>query len=685
MKKLLFYMSSLMVVLPINAYATEKEESKENQLNVTESQVLKKDGIKASNADPIEESKANSEENTAQVESQEDVSTWMPDQALQKVVADTLGITPAEITKDIVQRSLYSIDIPVPLKADPEAENKIIHSLQGLEFAYSLDHFKIVGRYPIKYNMDRYHEFSDFSVLNNLPVLQNFDVIRYPMTDDMMPTFSENSIVNSFYIHDTLITDKIYDKLLSIPYLMNLRIGDNPGLTTLAPLKNAKELTELNVYGDVNILDYTPINDFSSPNFYQFHGGFSDEWSLLNIAPKELSSADLEYDPEKQELFFPAELIYSMIPDSQRIINFGGEYLPWENLEYKFYANTQRLPGLPTNEIGIGYDGLASQTLVSFSADRITKSEAGVTITGMTPEEFASYRGIVANVEQFSSQYQPSGSKPIIDYLEYEIRTKYFARFNITHLDRNVKAQYLDEAGNEVAPTETLSGKIGFTYTTEEKEIPGWILKEKPTNASGFFAKDDQIVTYRYTRVDGGNITIKYMDEAGNEVAPSETLTGKLDETYEAQPQAIEGYELYEVEGEKSGTFKVDPQTVVFIYKKVEVPIIPDPEEPEPIVDPPKTDPVLESPIEGKEKTEPCSSDLIINQFISPVMTQQLKQKVINSSLTNPTSRQLSFQDNKKVSRTYLPTTGEVKSLGLLLLGVVSIVITGILFFKKNN
>ena len=64
----------------------------------------------------------------------------------------------------------------------------------------------------------------------------------------------------------------------------------------------------------------------------------------------------------------------------------------------------------------------------------------------------------------------------------------------------NVTVFYQDENGNQIAPETVLQGNMGDGYTTGAVEIPGYTLKVKPENATGFFSTEPQSVTYIYAR-----------------------------------------------------------------------------------------------------------------------------------------------------------------------------------------
>lgn len=65
------------------------------------------------------------------------------------------------------------------------------------------------------------------------------------------------------------------------------------------------------------------------------------------------------------------------------------------------------------------------------------------------------------------------------------------------------------------------------------------------------------------------DVTVKYVDEAGNKIAADSTISGKHGDTFAADPIAITGYTFKEAkDGISSGSFTDQPQTITFIYKK---------------------------------------------------------------------------------------------------------------------
>ena len=63
-----------------------------------------------------------------------------------------------------------------------------------------------------------------------------------------------------------------------------------------------------------------------------------------------------------------------------------------------------------------------------------------------------------------------------------------------------VTAIYVDEANNTLADSEEMTGLIDSEYTTHEKSILGYTLKEMPVNKNGVYTEEDIIVKYVYTK-----------------------------------------------------------------------------------------------------------------------------------------------------------------------------------------
>ncbi|MFL1696494.1 MucBP domain-containing protein, partial [Weissella kandleri] len=112
------------------------------------------------------------------------------------------------------------------------------------------------------------------------------------------------------------------------------------------------------------------------------------------------------------------------------------------------------------------------------------------------------------------------------------------ADYILTKLPANevgtVKANYVDEQGNVITDSEIKGGKLGSVYKTEKKSIKGYTFKEVQGNETGKITDKEQTVTYIYTKnpEKGADVTVKYVDENGKEIAKSEVKSGNVGDKY---------------------------------------------------------------------------------------------------------------------------------------------------------
>ncbi|HAA6134952.1 TPA_asm: cell surface protein [Listeria monocytogenes] len=133
-----------------------------------------------------------------------------------------------------------------------------------------------------------------------------------------------------------------------------------------------------------------------------------------------------------------------------------------------------------------------------------------------------------------------------------------------------VTVKYVDGDGNELATSDILNGKIDAPYQSTAKSITGWTVKTTPTNATGVFTNTNQTVTYVYEKVDGAPVTVKYIDEDGNELATPDTLNGKIDAPYQATAKSLSGWTVKTTPANANGVFTDTNQTVTYVYEKAD-------------------------------------------------------------------------------------------------------------------
>ena len=120
-------------------------------------------------------------------------------------------------------------------------------------------------------------------------------------------------------------------------------------------------------------------------------------------------------------------------------------------------------------------------------------------------------------------------------------------------------------------PTEVLPYVPGFT--PEDKDgnplkpvdptdpSKGYVVPNIPTDPS-----QDTVINYVANKA---NLVVKYVDENGKDLIPSETTEGKVGDEYTTTGKVIPGHLLVRVEGEAKGKIGKDGSTVTYVYKPI--------------------------------------------------------------------------------------------------------------------
>lgn len=137
----------------------------------------------------------------------------------------------------------------------------------------------------------------------------------------------------------------------------------------------------------------------------------------------------------------------------------------------------------------------------------------------------------------------------------------------------SVIVKHVDESGKDLASPETLTGKYGDPYSTKEKTFSGYVLKTKPSNASGTMAEDPITVTYVYALKDS-KVIVNHVDEDGNPLAAQETIKGKYGDPYSTKEKDITGYVLKTEPSNASGTMAEKDTVVTYVYAKKDSKVI---------------------------------------------------------------------------------------------------------------
>ncbi len=134
-----------------------------------------------------------------------------------------------------------------------------------------------------------------------------------------------------------------------------------------------------------------------------------------------------------------------------------------------------------------------------------------------------------------------------------------------------VKVNFLDESGKKIKASEYLSGIVGSGYEYYPVNIPDYIITKLEGKLSGTYSKEPQTINVIYDDVlVSSEIQVSYVDQTGNDLAPSEIITGIVGEDYEISPKEISNYNLIDTFGMEKGKFDRMQRGVTFIYAKQE-------------------------------------------------------------------------------------------------------------------
>ena len=131
-----------------------------------------------------------------------------------------------------------------------------------------------------------------------------------------------------------------------------------------------------------------------------------------------------------------------------------------------------------------------------------------------------------------------------------------------------IEAKYIDQAtGAEIADSVVKVGLEKDPYTTEAKDIDGYILVKIPSNQNGEMTVNKITVIYEYRKL--SDVTAKYIDENTNqEIVPTILNTYKEGDSYSTEKKVFDGYALIKVTGNTSGIVAREDIEVTYYYKK---------------------------------------------------------------------------------------------------------------------
>ena len=131
--------------------------------------------------------------------------------------------------------------------------------------------------------------------------------------------------------------------------------------------------------------------------------------------------------------------------------------------------------------------------------------------------------------------------------------------------DMSVTVKYVDEDGKEIADSKEISGKYGQAYTDSAIDISGYTLTSD-RNISGTFGDGKNEIVYTYKK-EVLSVTVRYVDEEGNEIAGEYKENKEFGESYETSAKDITGYVLKETPENATGVMGDEGITITYVYE----------------------------------------------------------------------------------------------------------------------
>ena len=173
----------------------------------------------------------------------------------------------------------------------------------------------------------------------------------------------------------------------------------------------------------------------------------------------------------------------------------------------------------------------------------------------------------------------PSVLLPVKNLLFKDDQGNTLATYNYSSFDVATQSVIFKfDAQNSKSPEELSGQQLSYSLTTFlDDSAPNFNFGGFGSNFSDFIQNQFHFYIY-FSEVNfltpalpAADVTVKYVDEAGNSIASQETVTGNVGDTYTAVQKTIDGYTFKEVQGNPTGTLTDEPQTVTYVYTKDKV------------------------------------------------------------------------------------------------------------------
>ena len=382
---------------------------------------------------------------------------------------------------------------------------------------------------------------SDFTVINNFPVLENLAAYgQNTGRSDGVTTISAKELnydaaTQSFFVPFSIMPN---------------RLTNFDGYVPPFSTSNSQSQT------------YFDLNGVQLPS------------SQLSITDQDVTVSDIT--PEE------FEGIHTMKYNS-RLNNPAGTYAQPDG--FSFYAISS---GTYLHQFAINHQEVAADVTVEYVDTDGNEIHAPQVITGNVGDDYDAttdvYKLTINGYTLDTKQLPKNGTGVMSD--QAQTVTYVYTKDPVKAAD--VTVEYVDTDGNEIHASQVISGNVGDDYdaTTDVHKltISGYTLdtKQLPNNGIGVMSDQAQTVTYVYTKnSDKGKdseraaaVTVVYVDKDGKEIHAAKTIQGNIGDHYDATTKeyqlSINGYHLDESQlpENRIGKLGKEPQTITYVYTK---------------------------------------------------------------------------------------------------------------------
>ena len=206
------------------------------------------------------------------------------------------------------------------------------------------------------------------------------------------------------------------------------------------------------------------------------------------------------------------------------------------------------------------FEKIPAKVIVKYVDANTSEVIEEVTMDGFLNETYTAEEKVLDGYKLVETPDNASGV-----YTEEDIEVIYYYK----KVSAGVEVKYVDQAtGTEIETPVTMNGLEKDPYTTEAKEVSGYVLVTTPDNATGEMTVDKITVTYEYRKL--VNVEVRYVDENSNEeIITPEIQNLKEGDTYTTEKKDFDGYTYTKDTGNTTGTIGNADVEVVYYYKKI--------------------------------------------------------------------------------------------------------------------